>query len=171
MQHSRDPCSPGRNAWTGSPPAEAENVYYRVRGFAGTPGIGELVSLGRRAGVPVIVPAGSWLGEQVQRPNDAYLEQLFAAAERVRAERITSVDASVEVTAAGYGLFRRAREATDPPAPACPSGAFTVAVNRPGGQTWAGATPAGLFAQTSMRIEKIESRFYHTGGIPVSSGL
>lgn len=53
-------------------------------------------------------------------------------------------DVRVEVTAAGYGLFRRAREATDPPAPACPSGAFTVAVNRPGGQTWAGATPAGV---------------------------
>lgn len=53
-------------------------------------------------------------------------------------------DLRVEVTSAGYALFRRQREVTDPPAPACPSGAFTVAVNRPGGQTWTGTTPAGV---------------------------
>ena len=53
-------------------------------------------------------------------------------------------DVRVEVTSAGYALFRRAREATDPPAPSCPSGPFSVAVNRPGGQTWAGTTPVGV---------------------------
>lgn len=53
-------------------------------------------------------------------------------------------DVRVEVTAAGYALFRRQREAADPPAPACPSGDFNVAVNRPGGQTWSGVTPAGV---------------------------
>jgi MSHA pilin protein MshC len=50
----------------------------------------------------------------------------------------------VEVTSAGYALFRRQRQPSDPPAPACPSGGFTVAVNRPGGQTWTGAAPTGI---------------------------
>lgn len=50
----------------------------------------------------------------------------------------------VEIDADGYALFRREREAGDPPAPACPTGDFSVAVVRPGGQTWVGETPPGV---------------------------
>lgn len=53
-------------------------------------------------------------------------------------------DTRVQVNASGYSLLRRERDALDPPAPACPTGPFTVQVDRANGRPWSDGSPGGV---------------------------
>jgi MSHA pilin protein MshC len=68
----------------------------------------------------------------------------------------------VEVSAGGYALWQRATD--------CQTGAFTRAVQRPGGQQWAQAAPNGIaVGNLDIYFDGLGRPYDHASGTPLST--
>jgi hypothetical protein len=61
------------------------------------------------AGVPVVVPAGSWLSDEIQKPNDAWLASVLASATAARRAQRAAPELEMELATNAPDLLVRLR--------------------------------------------------------------